>query len=297
MTSLLPSSQKKTKCEEMYKKYHSKFSSIQTLTSADFLQDYWYTSSCDAHVHRKTNLAVTLVDVRTKAEQKVSMIPGAITLHEFESQLKQYPNKWQDDGQLVVTYCTIGYRSGLEAQRLRQIYNIGNIRHLDGIVPYTHACAALLATTTGNSGDSLAVSKSPLVQPTIEIKGKDDDDDIQENTRMNEPKTNNKNVIPTDASSNAIPNNSTCAATTPMAQLDIPYLINPKTKKSIQKVHVFGSTWDVASDNFQTVWFSKLDMALKGVSVGFKAALVQLKETFQKCYCCCCCSSSSCRVA
>jgi Rhodanese-related sulfurtransferase len=283
MISLLPSSQKKSKCEEMYKKYHSKFSSIETLTSADFLQDYYcYTSSCDDHLHGKTNLAVTLVDVRTRAEQKVSMIPGAITLHEFESQLKQHPNKWQDDGQLVVTYCTIGYRSGLEAQRLRQVYNIGNIRHLDGIVPYTHACAAFLATTgtTGNnSGVSLAAvsNKSPLVQSMMEIKGKGDDDK-QENARMNEPKRTNN--------------------ATPMAQPDIPYLINPKTKKSTQKVHVFGSTWDIASDNFQTVWFSKLDMALKGVTVGFKAALVQFKETFQKCYCCSwCCSSSSCRVA
>ena len=42
----------------------------------------------------------------------------------------------------IVTYCTIGYRSVLKAQKLRELYRIPSdkIRNLDGIVPYTHAC-------------------------------------------------------------------------------------------------------------------------------------------------------------
>jgi rhodanese-related sulfurtransferase len=261
----------------MYKKYHSKFSSIDTLTSADFLIDYYTCSDTNG----RKNPTVTLVDVRTKAEQKVSMIPGAITLHEFESQLKQNPNKWQGDGALVITYCTIGYRSGLEAQRLREVYNLRNIQHLDGIVPYTHACSAMLAS----GGVSLGASKSPLVEElkSMDIKGKVG---AQENT-INEPIIANNHVVSNDAS-NTTPS-STCAATK-MVQLDIPFLIDPRTKTPTQKVHVFGSTWNVASDDFQTVWFSKLDMALKGVSVGFKAVLLQVKDVFKKC----CCSRPSC---
>jgi hypothetical protein len=41
-----------------------------------------------------------------------------------------------------ITYCTIGYRSGVEARRLRDKYGLqGRIYNLDGIVPYTHCIA------------------------------------------------------------------------------------------------------------------------------------------------------------
>ena len=42
--------------------------------------------------------------------------------------------------EIIVTYCTIGYRSGLEARRLKTKYNL-NVMNLDGIVSYTHAAA------------------------------------------------------------------------------------------------------------------------------------------------------------
>lgn len=54
-----------------------------------------------------------IVDVRTPEEQAVSMIPGAITKEAFEA------NKDDYEGQDVITYCTIGYRSGLYAKELR----------------------------------------------------------------------------------------------------------------------------------------------------------------------------------
>ena len=58
--------------------------------------------------------SVILVDVRDKKEQAVSMIPGAITQTQFEKDREGYK------GQTVVTYCTIGYRAGLYAKRLRK---------------------------------------------------------------------------------------------------------------------------------------------------------------------------------
>lgn len=46
-----------------------------------------------------------LIDTRTEDEQKVSMIPSAITLNEFKSSETKYKDK------KLVFYCTIGYRS------------------------------------------------------------------------------------------------------------------------------------------------------------------------------------------
>jgi len=55
-----------------------------------------------------------LLDVREPAEQDVSMIPGSVTLSEFHRD----PSKYHD--RPVVTYCTIGYRSGLQAVKLKE---------------------------------------------------------------------------------------------------------------------------------------------------------------------------------
>ena len=55
-----------------------------------------------------------VVDVRDQNENDVSIIPGAITLAEFEK------TKESHQGKLIITYCTVGYRSGLYAQKLRR---------------------------------------------------------------------------------------------------------------------------------------------------------------------------------
>jgi rhodanese-related sulfurtransferase len=55
-----------------------------------------------------------LVDVRSDAEVKVSVIPGAITKTQYEKNRKAY------EGKLVIPYCTIGGRSGSYAKQLKQ---------------------------------------------------------------------------------------------------------------------------------------------------------------------------------
>ena len=55
-----------------------------------------------------------VVDVRSKAETDVSMIPGAITKSEFEESLSQH------QGKTVIVYCTVGVRSGKYAAKLNQ---------------------------------------------------------------------------------------------------------------------------------------------------------------------------------
>jgi sodium/bile acid cotransporter 7 len=62
---------------------------------------------------RKKKDRVVLVDVREPREQRVSMIAGAVPASRF---LERRPKK----GQIVVAYCTIGYRSGMLVKKLRQ---------------------------------------------------------------------------------------------------------------------------------------------------------------------------------
>ena len=238
---------KREKCEKMYQGFHKKFPSVETLTSTEYLQ---HLQQLQLQLRLEINLSTrnsneddtmnnipqyTLVDVRSKPEQQVSMIPNAITLDQFEANLNanrndKHASPSEKEVHVVVTYCTIGYRSGLEAQRLRDQYNL-NVRNLDGIVGYTHACTALTA--------------------------------IKVNSDAN-----------TDANANA----------DAKVNVDVDYnLIDPKTKEATKKVHVFGSAWDVASDDFQTLWFSKFDMALRGIGVGFKAFLGGVRSFFQNC--------------
>jgi len=83
-------------------------------------------------VSRMETEDVIVVDVRTRPEQAVSMIPGAIPQSEFESHKEKYKDK------TVITYCTIGSRSGRYAHLLR---SEGFIAHnLSGsILAWAHA--------------------------------------------------------------------------------------------------------------------------------------------------------------
>lgn len=59
---------------------------------------------------------IILVDVRSPEERAVSVIRGAISKEEFERDLEHY----RSSDALIIAYCTIGYRSGRYAQKLRQ---------------------------------------------------------------------------------------------------------------------------------------------------------------------------------
>jgi rhodanese-related sulfurtransferase len=110
------------RCKSCCTFYQSKFSDIPALSSETFLSEYLASD-------------VVLVDCRTAPERNVSMIEGAISLKEFEKAYHRIPNNVP-----IVTYCTIGYRSGMEARRLQQKYNLTvQVQSLDGIVSFTHA--------------------------------------------------------------------------------------------------------------------------------------------------------------
>ena len=83
---------------------------------------------------------VVLVDVRNPPEQAVSMIPGAITAAQFEADPGAYSSA------TLVTYCTIGHRSGLYAKKLQtggfKVFNLKG-----SILSWTHAARELVNTT------------------------------------------------------------------------------------------------------------------------------------------------------
>ncbi len=62
-----------------------------------------------------------IVDVRSESESDVSVIPGAITQAEFNRTAENH------QGKKVITYCTVGVRSGKFARKLiRQGWTASN---------------------------------------------------------------------------------------------------------------------------------------------------------------------------
>jgi len=57
---------------------------------------------------------VVIVDVREPEERSVSMIPGAISKEAFEQAIERYKDS------TIVAHCTVGYRSGKYAGKLRK---------------------------------------------------------------------------------------------------------------------------------------------------------------------------------
>lgn len=93
--------QKKAAVYEMYARYKRDFPEVTDITPKEVMR---------LLTQKKK---VVLVDVRTPEEQRVSMLPGALTREEFLSR----PEAYRDH--LVIGYCTISYRSGKLAQELR----------------------------------------------------------------------------------------------------------------------------------------------------------------------------------
>lgn len=118
------------KCQAVAKSYQAKFDipplASETLIQMRTLHD------------QETSSDLLLIDVRTDPERRVSQIPGSVSLAEGRDRLQAaavsgYRNL------TVVTYCTMGYRSGIEAKAIQVQYPDINVFNLDGIVAYAHA--------------------------------------------------------------------------------------------------------------------------------------------------------------
>ena len=89
---LLTDIEKLSRVEEMVLALEKRFPDVETIT-------------VDEVGRLLEKDSVVLVDVREAKEQKVSMIPGAISVEEFEDDEDRYEEL------TVVAYCTIGHRS------------------------------------------------------------------------------------------------------------------------------------------------------------------------------------------
>ena len=63
-----------------------------------------------------------------------------------------------------IVYCTIGYRSGMEAQRLQQRYPLWRIDNLDGSVAYSHALVNETDAAALNCDSSTTATGQPKQQ-------------------------------------------------------------------------------------------------------------------------------------
>lgn len=86
---------------EMYQDYRQDFPNVPTITP-------------DELARMRERQDVVVVDVREPYERAVSYIPGSIPVQEFRRHQEKYRVR------TVVTYCTIGYRSGVYAKELRE---------------------------------------------------------------------------------------------------------------------------------------------------------------------------------
>ncbi len=111
--------------EALYERSRSHFPEVDEITAEELLE------------RRAAGEELLLVDVREPAEQAVSRIAGAVPRVEFERRA----DKWA--GRTVVTYCTLGHRSGLYARQLRaRGWQVLNLR--GSILAWTHAGGPLV---------------------------------------------------------------------------------------------------------------------------------------------------------
>jgi len=110
---------KRKSVEVMASQIAKKFSDVPQLSIEDYLS--WKTNGED----------IVLIDVRPMEERKVSIIPGAISIEEYESSLSKFKNK------KIVAYCTIGYRSSEYVRKLKK-KNIDAFNLKESLLGWAH---------------------------------------------------------------------------------------------------------------------------------------------------------------
>ena len=121
---------KQEKITTMYQEYAREFSEVKGITVRELQQ------------LQQQGEKIVLVDVRSPKERAVSIIPGAISIQEFETNIEQF----NQNNSTVVAYCTIGYRSGKYAKKLRK--KGINILNLEGsLLAWSHIQGELVNAT------------------------------------------------------------------------------------------------------------------------------------------------------
>jgi len=174
-------------------RYQSLFSDVAGISSRELLGDSLLPSSTPTTSSTSTvqptwrfhGHNVLLVDVRTDSERDVSMISGAVSLDEFKTNILPSLESRTSDSALpdmIVTYCTIGFRSGMEARNLIYEYphifvgwenddhsaqeegrtSITKVGNLDGIIPFANASTEY-ETSSNNEQSPHRIPMEPLI--------------------------------------------------------------------------------------------------------------------------------------
>ena len=110
-----------------------------TAMYADYREDFPGIEEINAEKALKLleDLDVVFVDVRKPEEQAVSIIPGAVTSEVFLADTDRFR------GQRIIAYCTISYRSGKLAAKLKR-KGITMVNLKGGLLGWVHAGGPLV---------------------------------------------------------------------------------------------------------------------------------------------------------
>lgn len=123
--------EKRAEIERMYTEAERDFPEVPDIGAADLMV------RLDEARNEPPATGVVVVDVRPAAEREVSMIPGAIPIEEVERSPELYRES------TLVTYCTVGYRSGIAARDLQERgFDVLNLR--GSLLAWTHAGGELV---------------------------------------------------------------------------------------------------------------------------------------------------------
>ncbi|GAQ86224.1 hypothetical protein KFL_002770010 [Klebsormidium nitens] len=142
---------------QMYEGYKKHFPEVPEISPANLHELLEKREAGDAKV--------VVVDVRGADEQSVSMIPdGTLKQADFEKRKSAYRDHQ------VVSYCTIGYRSGKYAESLRKEgFDASNL--IGSILMWTHAGYPLVSSYDEEKGSAPA-SDEPSRTPRVHTCGK-----------------------------------------------------------------------------------------------------------------------------
>jgi sodium/bile acid cotransporter 7 len=114
----LTDAQKLKAVYDMYEDYKESFPDVQDITPKEAME-------------LMQSEEVIFVDTRRSKEQKVSMLQNAVTEKDFKKNLDKYKDK------TTIGYCTISYRSGKLAKKLRKKgINMRNLK--GGMLAWVH---------------------------------------------------------------------------------------------------------------------------------------------------------------
>ncbi|KAL3788756.1 hypothetical protein HJC23_012312 [Cyclotella cryptica] len=229
-------------------KYHKMFPDVESLSSEKLLHDTFSTStesSCADDIKASKWIIdgknAVLVDVRSRPERNTSMISGAISLDEFKTNvipqlMELSPDDVLSQPNTIVFYCTIGYRSGVEARKMQNEYPF----------LFHQECKA------EHYGKSETHNLKKKQQSKIQVRNLDGILNFANALEASE----------TQARMNVASTNE------PNKHITKGLLINPNTNQPTNRVHVYGPSWKhCLSESYDPVVFSNMEFGWRGLGV------------------------------